>query len=96
MPLISEEPPRPLPRPHSHATAVHVRFWIGLVSPVVATALQRERQGGGHLGAEVETVIRAAGFQQQDGDAFVFGQTGRQGVTGGAGTHNDVVVFLGH
>ena len=85
-----------LAAPAFHATAVHVRFWIGLVSPVVATALQRERQGGGHLGAEVETVIRAAGFQQQDGDAFVFGQTGRQGVTGGAGTHNDVVVFLGH
>lgn len=79
-----------------HAAAVHVWLWIGLVGPVVATALQWEGQGGWHLGAEVEAVVGATGFQQQDCDAFVFGQTGRQGVTGGAGTHNDVVVFLGH
>ncbi|MNQ61744.1 hypothetical protein D3C85_760650 [compost metagenome] len=79
-----------------HATAVHVWLSIGFVGPVVATALQRERQSGRHLRAEVETVVRAARFEQQDGDAGVFGQTGRQGVTGRAGTDDDVVEFLGH
>ncbi|MCY1455645.1 hypothetical protein D9M71_727910 [compost metagenome] len=79
-----------------HATTVHVWLWIGFVGPVVATALQRERQGGRHLCAEIGTVVRAACFEQQDGDACVFGQTGRQGVTGRAGTDDDVVEFLGH
>ena len=85
-----------LAAPAFHPAAVHVWLWIGFVGPVVAAALQRESQGGWHLGAEVEAVVRATGLQQQNSDAFVFGQTGRQGVTGRAGTHNDVIVFLGH
>ena len=79
-----------------HATVVHVRFRVGLEGPVVAAALQRERQCGRHLGTEVEAVVRAACFKQQHGDALVFSQTGRQGVTGRAGTNDDVIEFLGH
>ncbi len=79
-----------------HAAIVHVRFRIGFKGPVVATALQRERQSRRHLGPEIETVVRAASFEQQHGDAFVFSQTGRQGVTGRAGTNDDVIEFLGH
>jgi hypothetical protein len=66
-----------------------MRLRLGFVGPVVA-ALQRKGQRGGHLGAEVETVIRAAGFQQQDGIG-IFRQSCRQYVAGGAGTNNDVV-----
>ena len=79
-----------------HAAAVHERLRVGLVGPVVAAALQREGQGGRHLGAEVEAVVGATGFQQQHGDAGVFGQAGGQGVTGRAGTDDDVVEFFGH
>ncbi|MOA13089.1 hypothetical protein D3C78_1331210 [compost metagenome] len=79
-----------------HPAAVHVRLRVGLVGPVVAAALQREGQGGRHLGTEVEAVVGATGFQQQYGDAGVFGQAGRQGVTGRAGTDDDVIEFLGH
>jgi len=79
-----------------HAAAVHVRLRVGLVGPVVAAALQREGQGGGHLGAEVEAVVGATGFQQQYGDAGVLGQASRQGVTGGACSDDDVIEFLGH
>ena len=79
-----------------HPTTVHVWLRIGFVRPVVATTLQRERQRGRHLRAEVKTVVRAACFEQQNGDAFVFSQTGRQGVTGRAGTNDDVIEFLGH
>ncbi len=85
-----------LAAPAFHAATVHVWLRVGLVGPVVAPALQRESQGGGHLGAEVEAVVGAAGFEQQNGDAFVFGQAGGDGVTGRAGTDDDVVVFLGH
>ena len=79
-----------------HATVIHVWLWIGLERPVVATPLQRECQRRRHLRAEVETVVRAACFKQQHGDALVFSQTGRQGVTGRAGTNDDVIEFLGH
>ncbi|MNN40612.1 hypothetical protein D3C81_1546930 [compost metagenome] len=79
-----------------HTTAVHVWLGIGFVGPVVATALQWECQRRRHLRAEVETVVRAARFEQQDGDACVFSQTGRQGVTGRAGTDDDVIEYLGH
>lgn len=79
-----------------HPATVHVWLWIGFVAPVVATTLQRERQSGRHLRAEVCTVVWTACFEQQDGDAFVFSQTGRQGVTGRAGTDDDVIEFLGH
>ncbi|MNH15208.1 hypothetical protein D3C79_748170 [compost metagenome] len=78
-----------------HAAAVHVRLRVGLVGPVVAAALQREGQRGWHLGAEVHAVVRATGLEQQDSYAFVFGQAGRQGVTGRAGTDDDVVIFHG-
>ncbi len=73
-----------------------MRLWVGLVGPVVAAALQGEGQGGRHLGTEVEAVVGATGFQQQYGDAGVFGQAGSQGVTGRAGTDDDVIEFLGH
>ena len=73
-----------------------MRFGVGQVGPVIAPALQWEGQGGGHLGAEIQAVIRAAGFQQQHADAFVFGQAGGQHVTGRAGADDDVVEFLGH
>lgn len=55
-----------------HTAMVHMRFWLGLVGPVIAFALQRESQRGRHLGAEVKTVIRAARFQQQDGSVGIF------------------------
>ncbi len=56
-----------------------------------ALALQRISQRGGHLGAEIEPVVRAAGFQQQDGGVWIFSQSCCQNVAGGAGTNNDVV-----
>ncbi len=74
-----------------HAAIVHVRLRFGLVGPVVALALQRISQRGGHLGAEIEPVVRAAGFQQQDGGVWIFSQSCCQNVAGGAGTNNDVV-----
>ncbi|RMR37652.1 hypothetical protein ALP88_05510 [Pseudomonas savastanoi pv. glycinea] len=76
-----------------HAAVVHVWLWLGLVGPVITAALQRECQSGWHLGTEIQTVVRATGFQQQNSDACVFGETGCQGVTGRAGTNDDVVVF---
>ncbi|CEL31964.1 hypothetical protein SRM1_05338 [Pseudomonas fluorescens] len=79
-----------------HPATVHVWLWIGFVSPVVATTLQRERQCGRHLRTEVETIIRPACFEQQNGDAFVFSQTGRKCVTCRAGPYDDVVVFCSH
>ena len=85
---------KPLAAPAFHAAVVHVRLGIGQEGPVVAPALQREGQGGRHLGAEVEAVVRAAGFQQQDADAFVFGQPGGQDVAGRTGTDDDVVELL--
>ena len=76
-----------------HATVVHVRLGIGLEVPVVALTLQRVRQRGGHLGAEVEAVVAATGFQQQHTDIGVFAQAGGQHVAGAAGADDDVVVF---
>ncbi|MNF44553.1 hypothetical protein D3C84_256650 [compost metagenome] len=76
-----------------HAAVVHVGLGIGLVGPVVAAALQREGEGGGHLGTEVQAIVRAAGFEQQHADVGVFGQAGRQDVTGGAGANDDVIEF---
>ena len=70
---------------------VHMRFRLGLVSPVIAPTLEGKGQRGGHLGAEVETVIRAARFQQQDGGIGIFRQSCRQYVAGGTGTNNNVV-----
>ncbi|MCY1362434.1 hypothetical protein D9M69_491500 [compost metagenome] len=77
-----------------HAAVVHVRLGVRLVGPVVAAALQREGEGGGHLGTEVQAIVRAAGFEQQHADVGVFGQAGRQDVTGGAGADDDVIEFL--
>ena len=73
-----------------------MRLGVGLVGPVVAPPLQREGQGGGHLGTKVEAVVGAAGFQQQYADVCVFGQPGGQDVTGRTGADDDVVEFLGH
>ncbi len=89
-------PTQALAAPAFHATVVHVWLGIGLVSPVVATALQWKGQGGRHLGTKIQAVVRAAGFEQQYGDASVFGQARGQGVTGRAGTNDDVIEFLGH
>ncbi|MCY1359422.1 hypothetical protein D9M69_459920 [compost metagenome] len=85
-----------LAAPALHAAVVHVRLGIGQVGPVVAPALQRERQRRRHLGAEVGAVVRAAGFQQQHADVGVLGQAGGEHVTGRAGADDDVVEFLGH
>ncbi len=85
-----------LAAPALHAPVVHVRLGVCLVGPVVAAPLQWVGQGGGHLGTEVEAVVRAAGFEQQDADVRVFAQTGGQDVTGRAGTDDDVVEFLRH
>lgn len=81
----------PFAAPALHAAVVHVGFRFGLVGPVVAFALQRVSQRGGHLGAEIEPVVRAAGFQQQDGGVWIFSQSCCQNVAGGAGANNDVV-----
>ncbi len=76
-----------------HAAIVHVRFGIGLVGPVVARALQRIRQRGRHLGAEIQPIVRAAGFQQQYADLGVLGQARGQHITGRTRADDDVVVF---
>ena len=81
----------PFTTPALHAAVVHIGLRFGLVGPVVAFALQRVSQRGGHLGAEVEPVVRAAGLQQQDGGGWIFSQSCRQNVAGGAGANNDVV-----
>src|SRR5690606_33790832 len=59
------------------------------------TALFRSGEGGGHLGAEVQAMVRAAGLQQQHADGRVLGQTGGQHVAGRAGADDDVVEFHG-
>jgi hypothetical protein len=79
-----------------HAPVVHVRFRFGFIRPVVAAALQRVRQRGRHLGAEVQPVVRAAGFQQQYADAGVFSESRGQRVAGRTGADDDVVVFALH
>ena len=79
-----------------HAAVVHVRLRVGLVGPVVAPALQRVGEGGGHLGAEVQAMVRAAGFQQQHADLGVLGQARGQHVTGRTGADDDVVEFHGN
>ncbi len=78
-----------------HAAVVHVRFGIGLVGPVVARALQRIRQRRRHLGAEIQPIVRAAGFQQQHADVGVLGQARGEHVTRRAGADDDVVIFHG-
>ena len=74
-----------------HAAVVHVRLWLGFIRPVVALALQRKRQRGGHLGAEVKAVVRPARLKQQDGGVRIFSQSRCQHVAGRAGPDNDVV-----
>ncbi len=81
----------PFAAPALHAAVVHIGLRFGLVGPVVAFALQRVSQRGGHLGAEIEPVVRAAGLQQQDGGVWIFSQSCRQNVAGGSGANNDVV-----
>lgn len=85
-----------LAAPAFHASVVHMRLRLGLVGPVVATALQRECQRRRHLCAEIQPIIRPAGFQQQHADARIFGQTRGQHVTCRAGADDDVVVFALH
>ncbi|MNS75696.1 hypothetical protein D3C72_1092230 [compost metagenome] len=77
-----------------HPAVVHEGLGIGLVRPVVALALQREGQCGGHLGTEVEPVVRATGFQQQHADIGIFGEAGGQHVAGRTGADDDVVVLV--
>ena len=64
MPLISDDPPKPLPRPWSITQLFIYGSRSVWIAPVVGGALQAHDQRGGHLRAKIQSVVGQARFQQ--------------------------------
>ena len=75
-----------------HATAVHVRFGLGLVHPVVALVSDRERECGRHVDEYIPEVVHPPGFQHEHVGGRIRAQPVRQRAPGRATAHDDVVV----
>lgn len=94
MPLMSDDPPSPLPRPHSIQRLFICGSGSVSYAQIVAPSLQRIREHCRHLGAEVEAIVRTARFEQQHGDIRVLRQARREHVARRSRTNDDIVVFV--
>ena len=76
-----------------HPATVHVRLGFALVLPVVETATDRKRQGGGHVDEHIPLPVGAPRFEHEDLVGGVGAEPIGQRTTGRAATHDDEVVL---
>ena len=75
---------------HAQAAAVEMGLGLGLVAPVVAGHVHRDREGARHL--DEHRAVRAAMLEQEHAVAAVLAQPMGEHATGRAGADDDVVV----